>query len=242
MSNTELTENERKVVGGTATRGLVDTGEPPWPGTTAGERFNITPMCKAPLSMDSEMAERAPSLVAILEATRQVITVRGSGKFTFSAIAAAAGVSRPTLYRWFATKEDLLEALADYEKERFERRLRASIEAQSTPATRLDAALSCLVTYLDALMGPDPIGAHPALALRSLATSLAPQTASFVRQLGAALDAVPAVRRGRLSRHGAAALFLRVAYSHYLFPHPEPTVLITDLRALAGLPLLAPSG
>ena len=49
------------------------------------------------------------SVEAILDATRQVIAERGPGKFTMSAIAATAGVSRPTLYKWFPTKEALLD-------------------------------------------------------------------------------------------------------------------------------------
>ena len=93
-----------------------------------------------------------------------------------SAIAAAAGVSRPTLYRWFPTKDELLEALTAYEEQLFDARLQAVIEAQRSPGRRLDAALRCLVTYLDGLMGPDPIGADPGFAIQSLASSLAPQT------------------------------------------------------------------
>ena len=124
---------------------------------------------------------KSTSAEAILEATRRVIAERGSGKLTLSAIAATAGVSRPTLYRWFPTKEALLDALTIYEEERFVLRLQAVIEVQPTPARRLDAALRCLVTYLDGLMGPDPIGADPGFAIQSLGSSLAPQTASFVR-------------------------------------------------------------
>jgi TetR/AcrR family transcriptional regulator, repressor for uid operon len=175
------------------------------------------------------------SVEAILAAARRVIVERGPGKFTMSTVAAAAGVSRPTLYRWFRTKDELLEALTAYEEELFDARLQAVIEAQRSPGRRLDAALRCLVTYLDGLMGPDPIGADPGFAIQSLARSLAPQTASFVRLLGGAFDAVPAVRLGHLSREQAAELFLRLAYSHYLIPHPDPEVLLANLRSFAGL-------
>lgn len=178
----------------------------------------------------------ATSVEAILDATRRVIAERGPGKFTMSAIAAAAGVSRPTLYKWFPTKDALLDALTTYEEELFDARLQAVIEAQATPARRLDAALRLLVTYLDGLMGPDPIGADPGFAIRSLAGSLPQQTASFVRRLGDAFETVPAVREGRLSREAAAELFLRLAYSHYLVPHRDPELLLSDLRSFAGLP------
>lgn len=152
-----------------------------------------------------------------------------------SAIAAAAGVSRPTLYKWFPSKEALLDAFTAYEEELFDARLAAVVEAQRTPARKLDAAVRLLITYLDGLMGPDPIGADPAYAIQSLASSLEPQTAAFVQLLGAALDTVPAVRLGHLTREQAAELFLRLAYSHYLIPHPDPEVLLAILRSLAGL-------
>ncbi|MET0737614.1 MAG: helix-turn-helix domain-containing protein [Acidimicrobiales bacterium] len=186
--------------------------------------------------MGDTPASSSTSVEAILTATRRVIAERGPGKFTMSAIAAAAGVSRPTLYKWFPTKDALLEALSGYEEELFDARLQAVIEAQRTPARRLDAALRCLVTYLDGLMGPDPIGADPGFAIQSLASSLGPQTASFVCRLGDAFETVPAVRQGRLSREAAAEMFLRLAYSHYLVPHPDPEVLLADMRSFAGLP------
>jgi AcrR family transcriptional regulator len=176
------------------------------------------------------------SVEAILAATRRVIAERGPEKLTVTAIAAAAGVSRPTLYRWFANKDELLEALTVYEEQLVGARLRAVIEAQRSPSRRLDAALQCLVTYLDGLMGPDPIGADPGFAIQSLAASLAPQTASLADLLGDAFEAVPAVHLGHLTRDQAAELFLRLAYSHYLVPHPDPEVLLANLRCFAGLP------
>jgi len=178
---------------------------------------------------------RSTKAEAILEATRRVIAERGPGKLTLSAIAATAGVSRPTLYRWFPSKDALLDALTVYEKERFDLRLQAVIEAQSTPTRRLDAALRCLVTYLDGLMGPDPIGADPGFAIQSLASSLGPQTESLVRLVGDSFEAVPAVRRGHLTSEQAAELFLRLAYSHYLVPHRDSEILLANLRSFAGL-------
>jgi hypothetical protein len=111
------------------------------------------------------------------------------------------------------------------------------VAEEQTPARQLDAALRCLVNYLDGLMGPDPIGVDLAFALGSLNASIEPQSAAFARILGDALESVPAVRAGKLSRVGASELFLRIAYSHYLVPHPEPEVLLVNLQHLAGLSL-----
>jgi AcrR family transcriptional regulator len=153
-----------------------------------------------------------------------------------SAVAAAAGVSRPTLYRWFPSKADLFAALTEYERAIFDDGLEAVIRAHRTPARKLDAGLRFLVTYLDASLGPDSISVDPAFALKSLSDSLPEQVMTLVRLLGPSLDQVPTVRRGVLSRAQVAEMFLRVAYSHYLVPHPDPEELLATMRTLAGLP------
>jgi|SRR5689334_640877 len=172
---------------------------------------------------------------AILAAAARAIAERGPGKLTLSAIAAEAGVSRPTLYRWFPTREDLFAALTVYAEERFDRGLQEVVGARRSPARRLDAALRYVVLYHDASFGADPFGVDPAFALQGLAGSLLPHVDSLVRLLGEALDQVPAVRSGDLTREDVAELFLRVAYSHYLLPHRDPERLLATMRNLAGL-------
>lgn len=182
------------------------------------------------------MTERNTNAELILAATRRAIAARGPGKLTLSEVAVAAGVSRPTLYRWFPTKDDLLSALTDYERAQFDEGLRAVIDAHRTPARRLDAALRYLVTYLDESMGSDPIGVDPAFALRSLHDSLSDQVEILVTLLRPEFDLVPAVRNKGMTRVQAAEMFLRVAYSHYLVPHPDAEELLGSVRAFAGLP------
>jgi AcrR family transcriptional regulator len=176
-----------------------------------------------------------PTSELILMAARRCVSQRGAGKLTLSAVAAEAGVSRPTLYHWFPNKALLLGALAAYEVEQFDLGLQAVAGAHRSPSRRLDATLAYLVTYLDDSMGPDPIGADPAFALQSLADSLVPHVESLARALGDALDELPTVRAGTLSRQQAAEMFLRVAYSHYLVPHRDPEALLITLRSFAGL-------
>ncbi len=182
------------------------------------------------------MTTQTTSAELILAATRRAIAAKGPGKLTLSEVASAAGVSRPTLYRWFPTKDELFTALTDYERAQFDEGLRAEIDAHRSPARRLDAALRYLLAYLDESMGPDPIGVDPAFALRSLNDSLDAQVETLVRLLGASLDQVPAVRSQEMSREQAADMFLRVAYSHYLVPHPDTDELLASMRTFAGLP------
>jgi TetR/AcrR family transcriptional repressor of uid operon len=173
---------------------------------------------------------------AILQAARKAMAERGPERLTMSAVATRADISRPTLYRWFPTKSDLLAALVAYEETQFDIGLQVVIDAHRSPRRRLDAAVRYLVNYLDDSMMPDPIGADPAYSLQSLAKSLQPHVEILARLLGDALDEVPAVRARTLSREQAAEMFLRLAYSHYLVPHPDTEVLLAAVRDFAGLP------
>ena len=52
--------------------------------------------------------------VAILEATRRHLVSRGYSQLTIAEVAADAGVSRPTIYRRWRTKFDLVSDALDY--------------------------------------------------------------------------------------------------------------------------------
>ena len=182
------------------------------------------------------MGDRSSSAEAIVDAACRLLAELGSSeRLTLSAVATAAGVSRPTLYRWFATRDDLLEAMALRQESRFYDGLAEALGTERTPAGRLDAALRYLVTYLDETFGSGSMLLEPGFTIRSLAASLAKQRATWVRLVGDALARLPAVRTGELSVDQAAELFLRLAYSHYLIPSPEPETLLQCMRSLTGL-------
>jgi AcrR family transcriptional regulator len=181
------------------------------------------------------MTQTPTTAEAILAAAKRAIRTGGPERLTLSAVAAEAGVSRPTLYRWFPTKSLLLGAIAADEVEKFDRGLQAAVDAHRDPTRRLDAALHHLVTFLADSTGPDSIRADPAFALQSIADSHAPHVESFARVVGDALNGVPAVRAGALTRRQAADMFLRLAYSHYVVPHPDPDRFLTMMRAFAGI-------
>ena len=182
------------------------------------------------------MRERITSADAIVAAACRLLAELGSHeRLTLSAVAESAGVSRPTLYRWFATRDDLLEAITLRQEERFYNGLAAALEIQQSPAERLDAALGYLVTYLDETFGTESLLREPGFVMRSLAASLDKQRATWVGLLGDALERAPAVRAKEITIGQAAELFLRLAYSHYLIPSPQPEVLLQCMRSMAGL-------
>jgi AcrR family transcriptional regulator len=181
------------------------------------------------------MAPPSTTADSIVQAARRAIAEGGPERLTLSAVASAAGVSRPTLYRWFATKADLLAAITRYEQEQFDAGLAVVIEGHRSPRRRLEAALRYLVTYLDTETSPNSISADPAFALQSLNESLQPYSTSLARLLDDALLEVPAVQIGALSKEQAAELFLRMAFSHFLLPHPDPEVFLATMCDFAQI-------
>ena len=63
----------------------------------------------------------------ILEATLEVLARSGPSKLSLSDVAAAAGVSRPTLYRWFPSKESLLDEFGRYEQRKYDSGIAAAV-------------------------------------------------------------------------------------------------------------------
>ena len=89
----------------------------------------------------SENAEDTSTRNRILVATAEVLGRSGQTKLSLSEVALQAGVSRPTLYRWFADKGELLDAFGIYEREMFDTGIgKATAGLRGTE--KLDAALS----------------------------------------------------------------------------------------------------
>ena len=151
-------------------------------------------------------------------------------------MAEEAGVSRPTVYRWFPTKTLLLAAITAYEVEQFDTGLQALADQYDDPSERFDASLRYMVTYLDETIGADAISADPAFSLQSLADSLGPHIRSVAGVLG---DASIRPRSGvpaRSTREQGAEMLLRVAVLALPRAQPRPRSAALDrARVFAGV-------
>ena len=84
-------------------------------------------------SADGEQSTRR----RILAATFVVLSRDGRRKLQLSDVAAEAGVSRPTLYRYFGSKEGLLEAFGLYEQDNFDSGIAAAMAGLQRAPTAL---------------------------------------------------------------------------------------------------------
>lgn len=170
----------------------------------------------------------------ILDAAAVALGFRGVTKLTMSDVSSAAGVSRPTLYRYFATKDALLDALAMHELARFDAGLEAAVASAPTTDERLDRATQFLVDFLYENRARQLVTLEPSFVLERLRISLPIQVASLTELLGDALERTPTVLRGDTTPGDLVEIIVRIAMSHYLLPHPDPDALLRTLRALVG--------
>jgi AcrR family transcriptional regulator len=158
----------------------------------------------------------------LLEAAGAVLSQSGPRSLHLSTVAAEAGLSRPTLYAYFPTKDDLLRALASHEKARFTRELEGVLVGL-TGKDRLDRALRFMIEFQRAYPMRKLVLIEPEFMLDQLGDSLRAMTASLVPLFKDALEV------DTRTAADLADLAVRTAVSHFLIPRDEKQ-LMRELR------------
>lgn len=172
----------------------------------------------APIYADPTTRER------ILRATFKVLSRHGYAKFSLSDVAAQAGISRPTLYKCFASKEELLGAFAEFEVLCFEQDLAHALAGREGRG-RLDAVVEFLAHFYRTYQMRGLIEIEPALVLAQMSAAIPVLSEIIERELGS--------RAG--DPHTIATTLVRIGVCHYLVPSADDDLLLAQLRAAAGL-------
>jgi TetR/AcrR family transcriptional regulator, repressor for uid operon len=157
----------------------------------------------------------------ILAATAEVLGRNGMTKLSLSEVALQAGVSRPTLYRWFDSKRDLLDAFVVWERQYYERAV-ADATADLPASEKLDAALEVIVDYQHSYPGLRMVDIEPEHVIRRLSRVI-PLMRERLERLAQGPDAALAVSTA-----------VRVAISHYLVRSDDDGEFLAQLRHATG--------
>ena len=199
------------------------------PGTPYGQiahnsqRYIPVPLCKVVRVMHGTTnPDAATTRERLLWATSAVLARSGMRKLSLSDVAAAADVSRPTLYRWFPSKEALLEAFGVYEQEKYDAGIAQAISGLEGDA-RLDAILRFIVEFQHTYSLRRIVDVEPEHVVHQM-TRIMP------------------IMRDRLLPHFEgpdgrviATVVTRIPLSHALIPDDEPELFYAELRHVAGL-------
>jgi AcrR family transcriptional regulator len=168
----------------------------------------------------------------ILDAARRLVLQSGMRKLSLSEVATVAGVSRQSIYRYFLSKEELIDALAKHEHQRFNLALERAIEGLVGQA-RLEAALDVVATVLHDQPPRRVVDLEPRFAHDQIVGALPMITEALVgvirqcRRDGMKLEAAPP---------DIAAAIARTVLSHYSFPDQDLAAARRQIRAIVGLP------
>lgn len=168
----------------------------------------------------------------ILDAAQRLVMQTGARRLSLTEVATLAGVSRPTLYRYFTSKEELIDALGKREYRRFNAAMAAAV-ANTTGVARLEAAIEVAAAFLQDQPPRDLIDLDPGFVNEQVARVLPMMTAALTEVLTLGLDE-NVIPGGADPVHLAAAI-ARTALSHYVFPDLDPAAARLQMRAAAGL-------
>jgi AcrR family transcriptional regulator len=166
-----------------------------------------------------DVADRPGLAERILDAAQQLVLQTGARKLSLTEVARLAGVARPTLYRYFVTKDELVDALGKRERARFATAMADALSNESGVA-RVEAAIDVVAAFLGQQPPRHLIDLEPGFVNERMARVLPMIQASLAELL-----------------HGdVAGAVARTALSHYIFPDSDPDAARRQLRAAAGLP------
>jgi AcrR family transcriptional regulator len=173
-------------------------------------------LAQAPVRV--QPAKAGPSLARIFEGTLTALARQGARQLSMTDICEASGISRATLYRYFANKEDLLAALAEHVTGNFVRGVKEAAESRQEPHEKLRAVLQFMIAYSTQVRSDRILEVEPLFVINSL-------HAQFPRHLAAVSEALDPVfdafekRLGRtLDRNLISELLLRSQESTSLIP------------------------
>ncbi|WP_067969010.1 TetR/AcrR family transcriptional regulator [Mycolicibacter icosiumassiliensis] len=158
----------------------------------------------------------------ILAATAEVLGRNGMTKLSMSEVAAQAGVSRPTLYRWFPSKDELVSAFSRYERHIFDSGIARATEGLKG-AEKLDAALCFIVDYQHSHTGVRMIDIEPKHVLADFSRIMVPMREGLQRMLTGPDAPVK------------AAAAIRIAISHYIIRSDDSEQFLAQLRQAVGI-------
>ena len=168
----------------------------------------------------------------ILSATLRLVGRRGVKRLGMQEVSEAAGVSRGTLYRYFPSKDRLIDAVAIFDERTFTDGLAARLADQEDPTERISTFVAFAFDYIRTHPARALFETEPGFVLGYLLTHLPKLQRALLAQLGDALDTVPAVASGSLSREQLVDVVVRLFASSFIIPESDDRALVQSVNAM----------
>ncbi|MGH3645331.1 MAG: TetR/AcrR family transcriptional regulator [Mycobacterium sp.] len=185
------------------------------------------------------LASRAHTEGRIFDGALRAIARQGPKKLAMSDIAAEAGVSVGTLYRYFTNKDQLLASLGDHFVKNLQAVLQQSIADNPEPTDRLGIVIDVMLRFWLENPVTMQIGQlEPGFVLAYIKRVI-PQLSAVLREaLEPVLGDSAAVLGGSATLDEVVDLIVRMAFSHFFMPsrdYRDFRDVLVVLGASAGL-------
>lgn len=174
----------------------------------------------------------------IVDAALLTLARRGLRKFSMTDVCAEAGVSRGTLYRYVASKDDILIGIEERLEASLREHVTTAIAEKPDPAERIRVLTTAIIRHGDAFPALEMLArTEPGLVLARLADRFDDLAALFQDCLHPILATAGPVERGIVSEEEFARLVVHCAISVTLLaPHRSTGAaeLATVLEGLLG--------
>ncbi|MEU5691732.1 helix-turn-helix domain-containing protein [Actinosynnema sp. NPDC020468] len=154
------------------------------------------------ITADTLAQHRENRLRALLDAGREIVAEEGADALTLAALARRVGLSRPSLYEYFRSREELVAAIVGDELPQWARKLADAVHAAEGVPAKVEAFLR---TEL-AIIADGSHGAVVALSAHALPESAREQIRAEHEKLLAPLAAV--LIEARVPQPGLRALLI----------------------------------
>jgi AcrR family transcriptional regulator len=168
----------------------------------------------------------------ILGAALRLVGRRGVKRLGMQEVSEAAGVSRATLYRYFPSKDHLMDAVAIFDERTFSEGLAASLAVVEDPVDRIRTFVAFAFDYIRTHPARALFETEPAFVLGYLLAHLPKLRNAFLAQLGDAVDTAPAVASGSLSREQLVDVVVRLFASSFIIPEPDDRALVQAVNGI----------
>jgi len=188
------------------------------------------------MQVPSEAGPRQHTRERILAGAVRAVARHGLAKLDMADVSRSAGVSRGTLYRYFASRNALLGELSVHEALRFWRGCLDAL-AEAPPHARAEVLLlqATRQVHEHAALGRI-LETDPALVLRALREQFPRIRAQLERLLSPQLGSARWVREGVVSAGELADWITRLMVSAFLVPTERPEALARGLNAILREP------
>ncbi len=174
----------------------------------------------------------------ILTAAVQILFDRGARGMSMTDVCARAGVSRGTLYRYFLSKEELLNEMALHLRAQADQALEARAACSKTPDERLKAVFKHIDEFTNREQSTQLMRIEPDFAIGYYRRNLPYLTARTAKQLALVFDDWEKRLDVKVDRAFLAEMLIRYGISQVIVPcayrDEMPARVATLLKLLQG--------